>query len=472
MRIKLPEQAIAIARAVHEAGGRALLVGGPVRDWLLGIPIRDCDFEVYGLAPEALKALLARFGEVNEVGKSFGVFKVRADDLEMDFALPRKERKTGTGHKGFAAEPDPFLDPKQAARRRDFTINAMMLDPLTGELFDFYSGRDDLTNRILRHVSEAFVEDPLRPLRGMQFAARFALAVAPSTARLCRAMLAEYATLPKERIWGEWRKWALAAHPEMGLEALEAMGWLAPYPELERLVGCPQNPRWHPEGDVWTHTKHAVRMMRRVLMREGASEEDSITLMLAALMHDLGKPLTTREENGVIRSTGHAAAGVAEAERLLARIGAPQRFFEPVKRLVREHLAHLGAKPTPRAVRRLAARLAPASLRQWAWLVEADASARPPKSPVNPAAPWLEVAEKLAVDEAPPEPIVRGRLLLALGVPPGPKMGEIIRKAYEAQLDGAFADEKDAIAWLSAHLLRNAAAKRQNDSNAGDTDRG
>ncbi len=450
----LPPAARTLAEAIAEAGGRALLVGGCVRDLVLGIAPKDLDFEVYGLAPARLREVLARFGAVQEVGKRFGVFKLRMDGMDVDVALPRREKKTAPGHKGFAAEPDPFLSPERASSRRDFTINAMMLDPLSGELLDFHGGQRDLQNHVLRHVSPAFVEDPLRPLRGMQFAARFRLSVHPETARLARTMLAEYETLPSARIWEEWRKWAHAPYPDMGLEALKAMGWLLPYPELAALVGCPQEPQWHPEGDVWTHTKIACRRMHEVCAREGIGGAAREALMFAILAHDFGKPATTtRDEKGRIRSPGHAQKSAELAKSFLARIGAPKRLVSLVIPLVAEHLAHMHGKPTPRAVRRLAVRLAPATIALWARLVEADASARPPKPPADPAAPWLALARKLEAEAQKPRPIVQGRMLLALGVAPGPRMGEIIRRAYEAQLDGAFADEEEARKWLVAQGL-------------------
>ncbi len=453
----IPEAALIVARAVRAAGGRAWLVGGPVRDLLLGRTPKDVDMEVFGLDAGILRRTLAGLGRVELVGKAFGVFRLWLDEREVDVALPRRERKTATGHKGFAIESDPGLDPETASLRRDFTINAMMLDPLSGELLDAHGGRRDLEQGILRHVSPAFAEDPLRVLRGMQFAARFNLRLHPDTARLCRNLLAEADTLPSARIWQEWRKWTHAAHPSMGLKALDASGWLALYPMLAALKDCPQDPRWHPEGSVWEHTLQVVDQATRVACERDLDEATRECLLLAALCHDLGKPATTIHKDGRIRSPGHSEAGLPLARDFLARIGAPLRIEKVLIPLVREHLCHLHGQPTPRAVRRLAARLEPADIELWEALVEADASGRAPHPPSRPGKPWLDAAHALELGKRAPKPLARGRMLIELGMSPGPEMGRILKQAWEAQLDGAFHDEAGARDWLARRLLSHEA---------------
>ncbi|RMH61984.1 MAG: HD domain-containing protein [Zetaproteobacteria bacterium] len=445
----LPVPLLTLCRRLRAAGGRPWLVGGSVRDLCLGIVPQDYDLEVFGLSEAQLTRALAAVGRVERCGKSFGVFKCWHRGHAFDVSLPRTERKTGSGHRGFAVQPDPAIDEKTASLRRDFTINAMMLDPTSGRLLDFHDGLRDLREHRLRHVSAAFVEDPLRPLRAMQFAARFQLTLAPDTARLCAEMLSEADSLPVARIWQEWRKWALAPHPSLGLRALRDSAWLQLYPELMALVDCPQDPRWHPEGDVWTHTCQAVDVAARLATEHGIAEETRITLLFAELCHDLGKPQTTyREHDGRIRSPGHAQAAAPLVARLFARIGVPRAFHAPVRALVAEHMCHLHGAPTPRAVRRLAHRLQPASIELWALLVEADASGRHPAPPSNPAAVWLEQAHTLAHARQPPKPIVTGKLLISLGMSPGPAFGRIIHKAYEAQLDGDITDKASARRWL------------------------
>ena len=243
-----------VCTLVRDAGGRAWLVGGGVRDGARGLATRDVDLEVFGLQPDALRAILGATFTVDLVGESFGILKLRG--LPIDVGVPRRESKQGSGHRGFAVHADPFLELHLAAARRDFTMNAIYLDPLSGEVADPFDGIGDLQRGILRHTSSAFGEDPLRVLRGMQLAARFDLEPAPETVRVCRGMDLE--GLPPERLFEEWRKLVvLGVVPSRGLRFLEQTTWLRFFPELDALRGVPQDPRHHPEGDVWVHTLHA-----------------------------------------------------------------------------------------------------------------------------------------------------------------------------------------------------------------------
>src|SRR5215212_9419474 len=232
--LHIPDDLRAMLDAIRRIG-RPRLVGGGVRDWLLGLAPKDFDVEVAGVDFETLHRTLAPFGSTDVVGRSFGVLKVRsrATDAEYDFSLPRRESKTGAGHRGFAVAPDPSLSDADAAARRDFTLNAIAVDPLTGEVIDPHGGQRDLQARVLRHTSAAFVEDPLRVLRAMQLAARFDLTLAPETAALCRSIADTFRELPVERIWGEWRKWAeKSLKPSRGLAVLEETGWVRHFPEI------------------------------------------------------------------------------------------------------------------------------------------------------------------------------------------------------------------------------------------------
>jgi tRNA nucleotidyltransferase (CCA-adding enzyme) len=440
-----------ILHAIVAAGGRPQIVGGAVRDMLRGEPVKDVDIEVYGLAIDRLVDLLGHFGRVDAVGRSFGVLKLRLPDgQELDVALPRRESKIGAGHRGFLAAPDPTMTPREAAARRDFTWNALALTH-TGELLDFFGGVADLDAGILRHTTEAFAEDPLRVLRAMQFAARFDMRLAPETAELCRALLPEAATLAVERIWGEWQKWALkSTNPAAGLRVLVETGWIALYPELVALIDCRQDSAYHPEGHVWQHTLLVCNAAARIAARDRLDGEERLVLLFAALCHDLGKPATTAVgEDGRIRSPGHARAGVAPARALLGRIGCPRAIAAQVTALVDEHMVHHGMEVTARAVRRLAVRLVPATLAAWARLLEADASGRPPLPPSAPGAPFLALAEQFGAAYGRPAPILQGRHLLDIGMAPGPKLGEILRRAYEAQIDGAFATVGEALEWVA-----------------------
>jgi tRNA nucleotidyltransferase (CCA-adding enzyme) len=450
---KLPDEIIQICKRLQAAGGHSYLVGGCVRDLLLGGHPKDFDLEVYGLGKHELEELLSGIGRSESVGKSFGVIKLWLNELEVDVALPRCEYKIMPGHRGFEVKFDPNMDPREASRRRDFTINAMMFDPISRRLLDHHGGRHDLQTGRLRHVSPAFSEDPLRVLRGMQFAARFRLKLDKETALLCKKMLDEAKNLAIERIWQEWWKWAMAPYPSYGLRMLRESGWLAIYPEIEALIGCPQEPRWHPEGDVWNHTCLVVDNAARISTRYGWHGERRLAFVFAALCHDFGKPITTLKDSaGHIRSPEHCQEGLLPAASFLKRIGAPQYLWPLIEPLIREHITHMHGEATPRAVRRLAHRLEPADIELWEALVEADASGRSPHPPCRPALPWLEQARKMASERGKPKPIVGGDMLIRLGVKPGPEMGKIIAEAYEAQLDGKIHDDASAEAWCREHL--------------------
>jgi len=414
--------------------------------------------EVYGPDYGTLAAELGRWGRADLVGRSFGVVKLTLPDgLVVDFSVPRRDSKVAPGHRGFAIACDPTLEPHAAAARRDFTINALMHDPHRGELLDFFGGRHDLASRTLRHTGPAFAEDPLRVLRGMQFAARFRLRAAPETLALCRAMRGSFAELAKERVRDEWFKWAARAEePSAGLRFLRDAGWLAHFPELAALPGVPQDPQWHPEGDVWTHTLHCLDALAALPAWREAPEADRIVLTLAVLLHDAGKPATTRREprDGVERlvSPGHETAGAALAETFLARMDAPAAVRERVAPLVRQHMARF-EEPTDRAVRRLAQRLAPETIARLCLVMTADALGRPPRPAVEPdtVRALRERAAALHLRDAAPRPILLGRHLLARGHAPGPALGRVLHDAFDAQLDGAFHDLDGALRWLDAH---------------------
>ena len=446
--------------------GRPRLVGGGVRDWLLGLEPHDFDVEVGGVDFEALARALTRFGATDVVGRSFGVIKVRsaASGAEYDFSLPRRESKTGAGHRGFAVAPEPGLSDADAAARRDFTVNAIALDPLTGEIIDPHNGQRDLVARVLRHTSEAFVEDPLRVLRAFQLAARFDFTLAPETAALCRNISGTFAELPVERVWGEWDKWATKSRkPSRGLALLEETGWLRHFPEIAALRGTPQEPEWHPEGDVFTHTQHCLDAMVSLPEWQIAPGPRRRLLTFAVLAHDFGKPSTTSyaDRRGKMRwvSPGHEAAGAPIAESFLRRIGAPLELDAPVRALVAHHLAHHHGKEgnfSDTQVRRLARKLAPANIDELAVVMTADSLGRPPLGSENILALIAQLRAKaaaLAVAETAPRPLVLGRHLIAMGRKPGPEFKPTLEAAYEAQLDGAFSDEAGGVQWLG-HFLQ------------------
>lgn len=445
-----------ILRSIVAIGGKPFEVGGCVRDRLLAAQVKDIDIEVFHLDPAQLTDVLRRFGRVDQVGVSFGVIKLNTrDGAEYDFTLPRRESKSGRGHRGFQVQVDHTMTVEEAAARRDFTINAIYRCPLEDRILDPYGGVADLNNRVLRATSEHFAEDPLRVLRGLQFAARFGMTIDSRTVELCRSLFAESRELVVERVWAEWHKWALrGSHPSHGLRVLQQAGWLSLYPELAALPGVPQDPQWHPEGDVWVHTLHVCDAAARIADRDELDEHDRIVLLFAALCHDLGKATTTEFFDGHWRAHGHCEAGVPLTRAFLERIGCPERYIEVVEPLVAEHLVHARRDMSPRIVRRLAHRLDKATVAQLVRLIEADVNGRPPLPGGVPetAREMVRIAESLDLQQNKPRPILMGRHLIQLGHPPGRWFGELLGYCFEAQLDGAFHDEETALLFLHQHL--------------------
>ena len=439
------------------AFANSYLVGGCVRDACLGLPVKDYDVEVFGLRVDQLQQALTAFGKVDAVGRSFGVLKLTTKPgCTYDFSLPRRDSKIGAGHRGFDIECDPDLPLAEATARRDFTINAVMYDPRRAALLDFHGGLEDLRQRVLRHTSAAFSEDPLRVLRGMQFVSRFELEAHPSTIAACQAMRSTYGELAVERVREEWYKWAtLSRKPSLGLEFLRATGWLEHSPELNALVSCAQDPTWHPEGTVWTHTGHCCdALVSLPSWSEAIAEpERRLIWMFAVLCHDLGKPVTTRSEerDGRMRivSPGHDVAGVPLTRALLSRWAVPEDIQDRVARLVLHHMSHMQSQ-SPRAVRRLARALWPETIENLATVITSDAYGRPPKPREAPAAlaGLLEQAAQMQLANKAPKPILLGRHLVPYGFQPGKELGEVLRAAMEAQLEGAFEDLPGAMAWL------------------------
>jgi tRNA nucleotidyltransferase (CCA-adding enzyme) len=460
--MKLPPPLLAALAALRQAGGRPLLVGGCVRDWQLGLEPKDFDLEVYGLDYAALGRTLAPFGPTDVVGRSFGVLKVRLEGAEYDFSLPRRESKTGAGHCGFAITPDPALTEAEAAARRDFTINAMAYDPFTPRLLDFHDGAGDLQKKILRHTGPAFVEDPLRVLRAFQFAARFDLTLAPETAALCRSISGTFPELAVERVWGEWDKWATkSVRPSAGLVVLQQSGWLKHFPEVAALDGVPQEPEWHPEGDVFIHTCHCLDALVKLETWRDSPPPARRLLSFSVLAHDFGKAVTTKqaERRGKLRwvSPEHEAAGGPLAETFLQRLGAPLDLIDYVRPLVMNHLLHhhgaLMVRDT--TVRRLARKIEPATIDQLIAVMQSDHLGRPPLVPnetVVRLAHLRNAARRLALEHAAPKPLVLGRHLIALGLTPGPQFKPALDAAFESQLDGAFADEAGGLEWMRNYL--------------------
>ena len=443
--------------AIRAAGGQPYVVGGAVRDALLDLHVeeQDYDVEVFGLATESLGSVLSEAGRVDAVGQSFRVFKVTG--LEgvagaVDVSLPRRDSKVGPGHRGIAVEGDPHLPLEEAARRRDFTMNALLWDPTTREVLDPWGGRRDIEKRLLRAVDErTFGEDPLRALRALQFAARFELEVESATAGLCAAM--PLGELPAERVFGEIEKLLLRARrPSRGFALMKEWEMLPVLaPELLPLEATPQDPAWHPEGDVWTHTLQVLDETAALVTDLAGDRPRALAVMLGSLCHDLGKPGTTRHEDGRIRSRGHEEAGLPLTTAILDRWNVHTLLGYDVRAQTLALVAH-HLKPgqlyddrdrvSDGAIRRLARKVEPDLLYR---VAKADCLGRKPGRFEPVAMDWFrERVRQLNVAVRPPEPILRGRDVLALGVRPGPEVGRVVRAVYERQLDGAITTLEDA----------------------------
>ncbi len=428
-------QVLKVCRLVSAAGGRAWLVGGSVRDAALSLPVRDLDLEIFGLDDAQLREALETAFSLDYVGQSYGIYKLKG--LPVDVGLPRKESKTGRGHKDFSVTADPDLSLAEASARRDFTINAIYYDPLTQEFQDPHKGLSDLQNRILRHTSSAFREDPLRVLRGMQFAARFDLTVAAETIAESRSIGME--GLAPERIFWEWEKLILrGVKPSRGLDFLRQSGWIQFFPELDALQGCVQDPHWHPEGDVWTHTLHCMDSFASDRLTD---PWEDLVVGFAVLCHDLGKPETTVVTPEKITSHGHDNVGVPLTQAFLGRMTNQYDLIKDVAILVAEHMKpaiFFRDKSSDAAIRRLAARVG--RIDRLVRVARADMLGRPPlPDDPFPAGPWLLAqAQRLDVCLKPTPRLIQGRHLMALGFQPGPKFGSILDRCYQAQLDGEF----------------------------------
>lgn len=381
---------LSIAEAVKAQGGRALLVGGSVRDEALGRAPKDFDVEVYGLDAKALEQIAEGFGKVYAVGRAFGILKLSLGiGMDIDLSMPRIDSKVGEGHRGFAVKVDPGMSIKDAARRRDFTFNALAKDPLTGEVFDPFGGVQDLRERTLRVTDpERFMDDPLRVYRAAQFVGRFGLRIDPSSHALMESMVGSLKELPNERRREEWEKMLLKSEqPSLGLLTLHSLGVIkALYPELHALSGTPQEFQWHPEGDVWIHTLMSVDTASEIARYYELDEATKRVVLWASLCHDLGKSSTTQFDGGRIRSKGHEAAGAEPTKRFLDGLGMDKATTDKVVKIVADHLwpgvtylQHLrGESVTDGAFRRLAKRIAPATIAELTHTAEADHRGRGP----------------------------------------------------------------------------------------------
>ena len=432
------EMISAIAEQVHEIGGRALLVGGCVRDELLSIPCYDIDCEIHGVEPEKLKDLLLQIGAIDETGSVYGIYTLKGSGL--DIALPRRERRTGPGHKDFEVHVEPFLSPEAAAARRDFTVNAIMRDALTGEYVDPFGGMEDLKNGILRAVPGGqFEEDPLRVLRGAQFAARFHLAPDDETIEKMRRMPVHH--LSGARVFLEMKKALLMAdRPSVFFRILEQANALdCWFKEISDLRKAPQNPAYHPEGDAFEHT---------MMVLDSAAEirnqmKDPLSFMLAALTHDLGKANTTKKnEKGNWASIGHEHTGVPLCEKMLSRLLVSKNVIAYAQNMCRLHMrVHTCYYGKARVSRTNVLFDESVNPKELAWLVVCDSRGTgKERSQADEEERFIFErlkAYQAVIDEGMPT----AGMLMEMGVKPGPDMKKALAFAREQRLCGKTLEE-------------------------------
>lgn len=447
------EIVITIAKDIVTEGGRVFYVGGYARDSILkkmgkAVEPKDIDIEVYGIPLEQLERILEKHGTINKVGASFGVIKL--SNTNIDISLPRRDSKIEAGHKGFMITTDPTMSVREAARRRDFTINTLAIDVLSGEVVDEYNGIADLKAGVLRITDPVlFIDDSLRVLRAMQLAARFELQLSEETIALCQNI--DLSDLPRERIGEEWKKLLLKAdRPSIGLEVARKTGILHQlHPQLAVLETIEQDPHWHPEGNVWQHTLLATDIAATIIHQDKLNEKEALVVMLGVLCHDLGKATTTRITNGKITSYDHDQLGQQLTREFLNQLAMPNYYHSVVPALVANHMFPLlHEKPSDTALRRLAERLHPATISQLVRVARADIRGR---TGVTQSTSHLqeieERAKSLDISTRKVIPIVQGRDLVAMGVAEGPAMGKLLKQLFEQQLTGAFSDRESAITY-------------------------
>ena len=423
-----------IISSVTSAGGRCLLAGGGVIDHTLGLNIKDWDIEVYNLTYQQLIDCLSKHGTPNLVGKSFGVVKLRKNHFEYDFSIPRKDNRIGKGHKGFTVDLLPDLSPAEASKRRDITINSMYLDLQTFEIIDCHGGLKDLAEgRIKATDAETFIEDPLRVLRIMQLLPRKGKFVDEGTIELCRSMLDDFDTLPGERIFEEFKKLLLrSANPSMGLKFLADCNWIEKFPELDAMRGCPQNPVYHPEGDVWVHTLMAID--NAAFLLHHIPKNWKLGYMFGVLCHDIGKPATT--DPVTLTANGHDITGKIITEKFIKKMSSQHALIKQAEDIVFTHMRPMALYKhgsTDGAWRRLH-NIVP--LQVLAYVTQADGSARTGmdlETPLDDVVMTLGYSRRFG--KARIGPALLGRHLIERGHKPGKEFKSILDRAFQYQLD-------------------------------------
>lgn len=419
-----------IAQEIKKCGGKAYFVGGCVRDKLLGKENKDIDIEVYGLTPSMLEVILSEFGTVIKCGVSFGIFNIKG--LPVDFAVPRTERKTGEKHTDFTVDVDPYMDEASASKRRDFTINSIMENILTGEIFDYWGGAKDLTRKIIRHIcSQTFIEDNLRVLRAAQFSARFGFDIASETMLLCQRL--DLSALSRERVWGEMEKALLKSDkPSVFFEQLRRMNQLDIwFPEVKALIDTKQNQQYHREGDAWTHTM--------LVLDEAAKERDNAkqptAFMVSALCHDFGKTVTTStDDSGTVHSYRHETEGLPIVQRFVERLTSDKKLIKYVLNMTELHMQP-NKKAEAKSKIKSTNKMFDKAAEPYDLILLADCDNKG-RLPVSESSREFLISRLNLYNEMMSRPYVMGKDLVSDGLIPCEKFSEVLEYAHKLRLAG------------------------------------
>lgn len=442
---------------IDKNNGTAYIVGGTVRDFLLGeSTFKDVDIEVFDIPFSTLEKLIENEGYlVDPVGKSFLILKLK--NYPIDISVPRTEQNTGVGHRDFKVQECTGISVKAAASRRDFTINSIMYNVLTEEYIDCFNGIEHLREGILVPVSDHFVEDNLRPLRAMQFQARFGWNKI-SNKLVHYAQKMSPVNLPKERLYEEWVKLLVKGKkPSEGLRLLKAIGWLKFFPELQAMDLTEQSSKWHEEGNVFEHTCLVLDKFARIDWFE--DPQDKALVGFACLCHDLGKPVCTEYDPATdkLTSIGHHKAGEGPTRTFMERLTNQTTVIDEIVSLVYNHMRprEIYQNRSIKALRRLSVELN-STIEKLLLLCKCDELGRicresPPDLEFYQ---WIRSkALEMQIEQSKPQPLVMGRDLISkFGLKPGPNFKPLLDLAYDKQIEDETLTKIDLLTLIKEKL--------------------
>ncbi|MGM0507576.1 MAG: CCA tRNA nucleotidyltransferase [Fusobacteriota bacterium] len=428
--IKKNRKLISILKDIKKDGGIGYIVGGYVRDKILGRKSKDIDIEVFNIKGNKLHKILDKYGYSKKVGKSYNIYLFKG----IEFSLPQKR-------KGEKLISSPYMDEKEACRRRDLTINSMMYDPIDDKLVDFFGGKNDIKKKRISYVSrDTFIQDPLRIFRVAQFKARLNFKVTKKTEKVCIEILDKIDKIAKERIFLEIEKILLKAkNPSLAFYWMKRIGLLKKYfPELDNLENIEQGKRYHPEGNVFIHTMMTLDVL--------PIKDRTIEIMLALLYHDIGKgEVENKKEGNRIHFYGHALKGANIVRQYLKKITNNKDLIKKVEKLIKFHDYPLNMieSVSKKAVRKLASKV---DMEDILKVHKADMLGKGGDTKTISHIKEIKKIYNEIKDEV--EPIIKGKDLIKYGLKPGPHFGKILDELYEAQLEEKFLTYEDGIKYL------------------------